>query len=66
MEKVLRLAELLKLFNNQEELRNKYILKGGTAINLCLFDFPRLSADIDMNLNLVCTKIGRASCRERV
>ncbi len=64
MEKVLRLAELLKLFNNQEELRNKYILKGGTAINLCLFDFPRLSADIDMNLNLVCTKDEMVEIRE--
>lgn len=56
LEKVLRLSELLKLFNNQKELKYKYVLKGGTAINLCLFDLPRLSVDIDMNFNFVCTK----------
>ncbi len=49
LEKVLRLSELLKLFNENEEFKGKYVLKGGTAINLCLFDFPRLSVDIDMN-----------------
>ena len=51
LEKVFRLSELLKLFNENEELKGKYVLKGGTAINLCLFDFPRLSVDIDMNFN---------------
>lgn len=64
LEKVLRLAELLKLFNAQEGLKDKYVLKGGTAINLCIFDFPRLSVDIDMNFNLVCTKDEMIEIRE--
>lgn len=52
LEKVFRLAELLKLFNEHDELKGKYVLKGGTAINICLFDFPRLSVDIDFDYNL--------------
>lgn len=51
LEKVLRLSEVLKLFNEHKELRGKYVLKGGTAINLCMFDFPRLSVDIDLDFN---------------
>ncbi|NLN50247.1 MAG: nucleotidyl transferase AbiEii/AbiGii toxin family protein [Acholeplasmataceae bacterium] len=56
LEKVLRLTEVLKLFNEHEELKGKYVLKGGTAINLCLFDFPRLSVDIDLDFNLNLNK----------
>ena len=55
IEKVLRLAELLKLFNTNKYLNKMYVLKGGTAINLCLFDLPRLSVDIDMNFILDCS-----------
>ena len=64
LEKVFRLSELLKLFNENEELIEKYILKGGTAINLCLFDFPRLSVDIDMNFNSNCSKEEMLEMRE--
>lgn len=56
LEKVLRRAEVLKLFNEHEELKDKYVLKGGTAINLCLFDFPRLSVDIDLDFKLNLNK----------
>lgn len=51
LEKVLRLTDFLILFNTHPELRGKYVLKGGTAINLCLFDLLRLSVDIDLNFN---------------
>lgn len=64
LEKVLRLSELLKLFNENEELKGKYVLKGGTAINLCLFDFPRLSVDIDLNFNSNCSKEEMLEMRE--
>lgn len=64
LEKVLRLAELLKLFNAHHKLKNKYVLKGGTAINLCIYDFPRLSVDIDMNFNLDCSKDEMVEVRE--
>jgi len=64
LEKVFRLSELLKLFNENEELKGKYVLKGGTAINLCLFDFPRLSVDIDMNFNSNSSKEEMLEIRE--
>jgi predicted nucleotidyltransferase component of viral defense system len=64
LEKVLRLSELLKLFNENEELKGKYVLNGGTAINLCLFDFPRLSVDIDMNFNSNSSKEEMLGMRE--
>lgn len=48
-EKVLRLKEILEYFNTQEYLVKHLILKGGTAINLNVFDLPRLSIDIDMD-----------------
>jgi len=64
LEKVLRLSELLKLFNENEEFKGKYVLKGGTAINLCLFDFPRLSVDIDMNFNFNSSKKEMLEMRE--
>jgi len=64
LEKVLRLSELLKLFNENKEFKGKYVLKGGTAINLCLFDFPRLSVDIDMNFNSNSSKEEMLKMRE--
>ena len=64
LEKVLRLSELLKLFNENEEFKGKYVLKGGTAINLCLFDFPRISVDIDMNFNSNSSKEEMLETRE--
>lgn len=51
LEKILRLIDFLNLFNTHQELKGKYVLKGGTAINLCLFDLLRLSVDIDLNFN---------------
>ena len=30
-------------------LKGRLVLKGGTALNLFLFDLPRLSVDIDLN-----------------
>jgi predicted nucleotidyltransferase component of viral defense system len=64
LEKVLRLSELLKVFNENEEFQGKYVLKGGTAINLCFFDFPRLSVDIDMNFNFVSSREEMLAMRE--
>ena len=48
-EKVLRLKEILEHFNTQEYLAKHLLLKGGTAINLTVFNLPRLSVDIDMD-----------------
>ena len=49
LEKVIRLVGLLNGIFNQPFLRDRLVLKGGTALNLFLFDVPRLSVDIDLN-----------------
>ena len=48
-EKVCRLTEVLKFFENDTLLSHSLALKGGTAINLLYFDLPRLSVDIDLD-----------------
>lgn len=49
IEKVLRLIDLLEAINALPEFAGKLALKGGTAINLCIVDSPRLSIDIDLD-----------------
>lgn len=50
-EKVLRLADVLKFFENDDILSSCLALKGGTAINLTIFNLPRLSVDIDLDFS---------------
>ncbi len=49
IEKILRLKELLQEFLRHPFLTGKLVLKGGTGINVFLFELPRLSVDIDLN-----------------
>ncbi len=49
LEKVIRLKEILTYFNTESYLREHLALKGGTAINLTIFNLPRLSVDIDLD-----------------
>jgi predicted nucleotidyltransferase component of viral defense system len=49
LEKVAHLLSLLNALREQPTLRNKLVLKGGTALNLFVFEVPRLSVDIDLN-----------------
>lgn len=56
LEKVCRLADVLKFMESDELLSEGIALKGGTAINLTIFDLPRLSVDIDLDY---CRSIGR-------
>jgi predicted nucleotidyltransferase component of viral defense system len=49
LEKVIHLLNLLENFRAHPFLKNRVVLKGGTALNLFLFDVPRLSVDIDLN-----------------
>lgn len=49
IEKVFRLLSLLETLRSNAFLRPRVALKGGTAINLFLFDVPRLSVDLDFN-----------------
>ena len=48
-EKVCRLADILNFIENDQLLKDKIALKGGTAINLTMMDLPRLSVDIDLD-----------------
>ena len=49
VEKVARLMHLLDAINRDTYLRERYVLKGGTALNLFVFGLARLSVDIDLN-----------------
>lgn len=49
LEKVYRLADVLKFMEEDELLSKSIALKGGTAINLTIFDLPMLSVDIDLD-----------------
>ena len=48
-EKVHALVELLDLLAAHPVTANRLALKGGTALNVFVFDLPRLSVDIDLN-----------------
>jgi len=49
LEKVAHLLGLLNTLHQHPFLKEKLVLKGGTALNLFVFDIPRLSVDIDLN-----------------
>ncbi|MFH1434527.1 MAG: nucleotidyl transferase AbiEii/AbiGii toxin family protein [Pseudomonadota bacterium] len=49
LEKVAHLLGLLDAIRSHPFLKGKLALKGGTALNLFVFNVPRLSVDIDLN-----------------
>jgi predicted nucleotidyltransferase component of viral defense system len=49
LEKVWHLMNVLEGINAHPFLQERLVLKGGTALNLFVFDLPRLSVDIDLN-----------------
>lgn len=49
LEKAIHLLGLLDVMCSHPFLKGKLALKGGTALNLFVFDVPRLSVDIDLN-----------------
>jgi predicted nucleotidyltransferase component of viral defense system len=51
IEKVHRLIIILEFINSNSFLREQLVLKGGTALNLTIFNMPRLSVDIDMDFH---------------
>ena len=48
-EKTYRLAGIMKFIGNDPFLSEALALKGGTAINLTIFNLPRLSVDVDLD-----------------
>lgn len=49
LEKVLWLLEILVGISKDDYLEPRLALKGGTALNIFVFNLPRLSVDIDLN-----------------
>jgi len=49
LEKSVHLLGLLEALASHPALKDSIALKGGTALNLFLFDLPRLSVDVDLN-----------------
>ena len=49
LEKVIMLIDLLNAIYRDKFLRSRFVLKGGTALNLFYLDLPRMSVDIDLN-----------------
>lgn len=49
LEKVHRLLDVVDGMRRHPYLKSRIALKGGTALNLFVFDVPRLSVDIDLN-----------------
>lgn len=66
LEKVERLLQILEWINNDEKINKILALKGGTAINAAVFNFPRLSVDIDMDLTKNLTKEEMLLEREKI
>ena len=66
LEKVMRLAEVLRHFHNNDLLAHSLVLKGGTAINLTVFQMPRLSVDIDLDFARNCCREEMLSARTLV
>lgn len=66
LEKVERLIRILEWMNSDEKLNKLLALKGGTAINTAVFNFPRLSVDIDLDLTKNLSKEEMIKERENI
>lgn len=66
LEKVLRLTDVLRFMSENAKLRDRLVLKGGTAINLTVFAMPRLSVDIDLDFHKDCSREEMMACREEI
>lgn len=65
-EKVFRLKLILDYMETHEYLHEHLLLKGGTMINLTLFNLPRLSVDIDLDFVPNLTREDMLAARERL
>ena len=66
LEKVIRLVGVLGFIDGNPLLANRLALKGGTAINLTVFQMPRLSVDIDLDYCNDCDREGMMAERETI
>lgn len=65
-EKVIRLVDILSYIRMEPDLFNNLALKGGTAINLTIFDLPRLSVDIDLDFTTNSSREEMMQKRKRI
>jgi predicted nucleotidyltransferase component of viral defense system len=66
LEKVLRLCDILQYINANPLLNKHLALKGGTAINLVVFNLPRLSVDIDLDFTKHGSREVMSELREQI
>lgn len=66
LEKVMRLVDILGYFRENKLLLQTLVLKGGTAINLTIFELPRLSVDIDLDFSVNCGREEMLATRQKV
>ncbi len=66
LEKVMRLVDILNYFHESKLLSRTLVLKGGTAINLTVFELPRLSVDIDLDFSVNCSRDEMLATRQQV
>lgn len=66
LEKVYRLADILEYINMNPLHRDCLALKGGTAVNLTIFNMPRLSVDIDLDFCKFVTREEMLEYRKRI
>jgi predicted nucleotidyltransferase component of viral defense system len=66
LEKLFRLCDILKYFNESDLYSHNLALKGGTAINLTIFQLPRLSVDIDLDFTRSCNREEMLEVRSQI
>jgi len=66
LEKVTRIADILEYLNTNSILKESLALKGGTAINLTIFNLPRLSVDIDLDYLITSSREEMLESREAI
>ena len=66
LEKVFRLCDILRFLSENSLFSENLALKGGTAINLTIFDCPRLSVDIDLDFTSECSREEMLVIRENI
>lgn len=66
LEKVYRLANILSFIEKDPLLSDSLALKGGTAINLTIFDLPRLSVDIDLDFSKMVDRAAMLKERKKI
>lgn len=64
LEKVYRLEDILVFINSHPLMKERLALKGGTAINLTVFNLPRLSVDIDLDYSAEIDRAGMLKERQ--